>query len=70
VLIQERLGLQATMTPGRSGQYEVLVDGEVIATRTRGFWQRLVGGGWPDHEAILSDMQRRLDGRRAAEHAE
>jgi hypothetical protein len=35
VLIQERLGLQATMTPGRSGQYEVLVDGEVIATRAR-----------------------------------
>jgi predicted Rdx family selenoprotein len=69
-LIQERLGLTTTMTPGRSGQYEVLVDGEVIAARAPGFWQRLLGGGWPDHEAILSDVQRRLDARRAAEHAE
>jgi hypothetical protein len=58
------------MTPGRSGQYEVLVDGEVIAAREGGFLKRLLGGGWPDNEAILSDMQRRYDARRAAEHAE
>jgi hypothetical protein len=58
------------MTPGRSGQYEVLVDGEVIAVRAPGFWQRLLGAGWPDNTAILRDLQRRRDARRAAEHAE
>ena len=69
-LVQERLGLQATMTPGRSGQYEVSVDGEVIASRARGFLKRLLGGGWPAHEVILRELQRRHAGRRAAQQAE
>jgi len=50
------------MTPGRSGQYEVSVDGEVIAARQQGFWKRLFGGGWPDNEKILSAIQQRHEG--------
>lgn len=58
------------MTPGRSGQYEVQVDGEVIASRERGFLKRLLGGGWPDNEAILTEIERRHVGGRTARHAE
>ena len=47
------------MTPGRSGQYDVIVDGEVIAAREQGVLKRLLGGGWPDNEEILSEVQRR-----------
>jgi hypothetical protein len=58
------------MTPGRSGQYEVRVDGEVIAARERGFLKRLLGGGWPDHEDILRKIQQRDDKRRSTQQAE
>ena len=58
------------MTPGRSGQYDVIVDGEVIASRERGFLKRLLGGGWPDDEIILRDIQWRQEGRRPAQQVE
>ena len=68
-LIQERLGLQAAMTPGKIGQYDVLLDGEVIASRERGLLKRLLGGGWPDPEAIVDEIQRRHEGRRTTQQA-
>jgi hypothetical protein len=58
------------MTPGRNGQYDVIVDGELIATREQGFVKRLLGGGWPDNKEILSEIQRRHEGRRTAQQAE
>ena len=48
----------------------VIVDGEVIASREQGFLKRLLGGGWPAYEVILRELQRRHAGRRAAQQAE
>ena len=54
------------MMPGRSGQYEIVVDGETIASRKGGFVKRLLGGGWPDNEDILNKLQQRQEGLHTA----
>ncbi|MEE8368144.1 MAG: hypothetical protein V3S30_07480 [Thermoanaerobaculia bacterium] len=51
------------MIPGGNGQYDVVVDGEVIASRQPSVLKRLLGGGWPDNETILTDIQRRQEAR-------
>lgn len=37
--------------PGTPGQFDVLMDGERIATRSKG-WQRFFGGGWPSAQEV------------------
>jgi hypothetical protein len=43
-LIKERLDIEAVVTPGKTGQFEVIADGERIAER----------GGTGSHEALAS----------------
>ncbi len=39
-----------------------MVDGERIATRERGFLNRLLGGGFPDPRVVVESLRQRLDG--------
>lgn len=41
---------------GYPGQFDVLVDGEVVASRAGGFFARFFGGGWPDPTAVASTV--------------
>jgi hypothetical protein len=36
-----------------------LIDGEVVAGRDKGFLKRLLGGGWPDPEAVVAELKKR-----------
>jgi hypothetical protein len=40
----------------------VVVDGEVIATRSRSPLKRLLGGGWPEGEAVIAEIRKRHGG--------
>jgi hypothetical protein len=51
-------------TGGKLGQFDVVVDGEVIASR-RPLWQRGLGGGWPDAEDVIAKIEAKLAGRDA-----
>jgi hypothetical protein len=42
---------------GRLGQFDVLVDGKVIASRGGNILTQLLGGGWPDPEAVISRIE-------------
>jgi hypothetical protein len=44
---------------GARGQFDVLVDGELIASRSRGFVSRLMTGGWPDPDAVITALRAR-----------
>lgn len=46
------------MVPAGPGQFDVLLDGERIASRSKG-WQRLLGGGWPEHQDVIEEIRRR-----------
>jgi predicted Rdx family selenoprotein len=41
---------------GKLGQFDVVVDGEVIASR-KPLWQRGLGGGWPDPEEVVAKIE-------------
>lgn len=43
--------------PGKSGQFDVLLDGTLIAKRGGGFLTRLLGGGWPDEAEVVAKIQ-------------
>jgi hypothetical protein len=38
---------------GSPGQFDVLVDGQRVASRGGGFFKRLLGGGWPDEGEVV-----------------
>ncbi len=38
---------------GKSGQFDVVVDGKVIASRGGSMLKRILGGGWPDPEEVI-----------------
>jgi hypothetical protein len=40
--------------PGKPGQFDVVVDGKVIASRGGSMLKKLLGGGWPDHEEVVA----------------
>lgn len=48
---------------GGLGQFDVVVDGEVVASRGGGVFQRLFGGGWPDPEAVVRAIEERLQAK-------
>ncbi len=49
--------------PGTArGQFDVIVDDEVIASRSRGLLVRLLGMGWPDTDAIVAAIRSRQGG--------
>jgi len=44
------------MDVGKSGQFDVIVDGETIASRGGNMLTRLFGAGWPDPEDVLPTL--------------
>lgn len=58
-LIKQRLGIEPTVTPGKTGQFEVLADGERIAGRGGNWLTRSFGAGYPDLEDVVKKLQKR-----------
>ena len=52
-LIKKRLDIDALCTPGDTGQFEVLADGQRIARRGGNFLTRRFGAGYPDLESVV-----------------
>jgi hypothetical protein len=47
---------------GKSGQFDVVVDGETIASRQGNILTRVLGGGWPDEAKVVEELRRRAAG--------
>ena len=58
-MIKKRLGIEAVVTPGKTGQFEVLADGETVAQRGGNWFTRSFGAGYPDLEGVVDQLQRR-----------
>jgi hypothetical protein len=63
-LIKKRLGIEAVITPGKTGQFEVIADGERIAERGGNWFTRRFGAGYPDLDGLVEqlDEKRRASG--------
>jgi hypothetical protein len=55
-LIKQRLGIDTVLKPGKTGQFDVLVDGKKIAERGGNFLTRSFGAGYPDLDAVLEQL--------------
>jgi len=55
-LIKQRLNIEAICTPGKTGQFDVIVDGERIAERGGNWFTRSLGAGYPDLEKVIEQL--------------
>jgi hypothetical protein len=47
------------ITPGKTGQFEVIADGETVAERGGNFITRSFGAGYPDLEGVVEKLEKR-----------
>ena len=57
-LIKKRLGIEAVLTPGKTGQFEVIADGERIAERGGNWLTRKLGAGYPDRDSVVEQLEK------------
>jgi hypothetical protein len=55
-LIKKRLDVDAICTPGKTGQFDVIADGERIAERGGNWLTRSFGAGYPDLDSIVEQI--------------
>ena len=58
-LIKKRLDIEAVITPGKTGQFEVIADGERIAERGGNWFTRSFGAGYPDLNRVVEQLEKR-----------
>lgn len=58
-MIKKRLGIEAVVTPGKTGQFEVLADGERVAERGGNWLTRSFGAGYPDLDGVVEQLEKR-----------
>jgi hypothetical protein len=58
-MINKRLGIDALVTPGKTGQFEVLADGETVVERGGNWFTRSFGAGYPDLNGVVDQLQKR-----------
>ncbi|HEY6271283.1 MAG TPA: hypothetical protein VIX19_04725 [Terriglobales bacterium] len=61
-MIKERFGVDAVSTQGKTGEFEVVADGETIAKRGGNWLTRSFGAGYPDLGSVMEQLEKRLKG--------
>ena len=61
-MIKQRLGIDPVVTPGNTGQFEVIADGEVVVQRGGNWLTRSFGAGYPDLNSVVDKLQKRNAG--------
>ena len=55
--MRDSLGIEVELEKGRSGQFEVVVDGRSVVSRKGGLIAKLVGRPWPSDEEVLAAVR-------------
>ncbi|GEM_PF-5918813 len=58
------MGLDVEIQKGSSGQFDVLADGELVASKKKSFLSHFTGGGWPDPAEVVAILHKRTLGAR------
>ena len=61
-LIKKRLGIEPVLIPGKTGQFEVIADGERVAERGGNWLTRSFGAGYPDLNSVIEQLEHRRAG--------
>ena len=62
-LIKNRLNIEATCTPGEHGQFDIIANGEKVASRGGNWLTRSLGAGYPDLEELVEKLRARKAAR-------
>ena len=62
-LIKKRLNIEAVLRLGKTGQFEVIADGERIAERGGNWLTRSFGAGYPDLDSVVERLEQKQTGR-------
>ena len=54
--IKQRLNIDAVIRPGKTGQFDVIADGNKIAERGGNWFTRKFGAGYPDLESVVEKL--------------
>ena len=57
--LQVRFGAEVEIEEGRFGQFDVLLDGKLVASKG-GFWRRVTIHGAPPQERLLASIEKHL----------
>jgi hypothetical protein len=57
-LIKRRLNIDAVITPGKIGQFEVIADGKRIVERGGNWFTRKLGAGYPDLDRVVEQLEK------------
>jgi hypothetical protein len=57
-MIKQRFDIDAVLTPGKTGQFDVLADGKRIAERGGNFFTRKFGAGYPDLDSVIEQLEK------------
>jgi hypothetical protein len=57
-LIKKRLNMEVVLTPGKTGQFDVVADGEKIAERGGNWLTRSFGAGYPDLDNVIEKLEK------------
>lgn len=59
ILIKKRLNIEPVITSGKTGQFEVIADGEKIAERGGTGSHESFGAGYPDLDSLVEQIEKR-----------
>jgi len=54
--IKQRLNIDAVIRPGKTGQFDVIADGNKIAERGGNWFTRKLGAGYPDLGSVVEKL--------------
>ena len=57
-MIKKRLGIDAVVNPGKTGEFTVLADGQPVAERGGNWFTRSFGAGYPDLNSVVDQLQK------------
>ena len=57
--IKSETGLEAQVVGGGLGQFDIEVDGVVIASKQKGLLKGKEVGGWPDPALLIAEIEKR-----------
>jgi hypothetical protein len=60
--IKQRLGVEPILIPGKTGQFDVVVDGEKISERGGNMLTRMFGAGYPDLDSVVEQIEKHRPG--------
>ena len=57
-LIKDRLNVEVVLVPGKTGQFDVVADGEKIAERGGNWLTRSFAAGYPDLNSVVEKLEK------------